>query len=194
MKQALIVFVRHPELGKVKTRLAATLGDEAALSIYKKLLQHTLVATEKVAADKFIFYSEDIVKDDLWQTPGYFKATQGEGNLGDRMRHAFETVFAKGYEKVCIIGSDCHELSATIINEAFSLMDSTDIVIGPATDGGYYLLGMKQLHTELFNLQHWSTMHVLQETLALVRELNLSYQTLQTLADVDEEKDVPEGW
>ncbi|MEO7801957.1 MAG: TIGR04282 family arsenosugar biosynthesis glycosyltransferase [Ginsengibacter sp.] len=194
MKQALIVFVRHPELGKVKTRLAATLGNDAALSIYKKLLQHTFLITDKIMMDKFIFYSDEIVKEDLWQRPGYFKARQTDGDLGDRMRQAFEYVFTTGYDRVCIIGSDCYDLSATIIDEAFLSLNITDIVVGPATDGGYYLLGMKEMHIEIFNLEQWSTGRVFEQTLELMKTSHLSYTVLQTLTDVDEEKDVPGGW
>lgn len=191
MKQALLIFVRHPEPGKVKTRLAAVLGNDTALSIYKKLLQHTLQITKAVKADKFVFYTENIVENDLWQRPDYFKNAQGSGDLGDRMCNAFELVLAKGYDSVSIIGSDCYELSTLIIDQAFSFLQKNDIVIGPAKDGGYYLLGMKKLHPSFFKNKSWSTNNVLQNAIDECNCLGLHYETLPVLSDVDEANDVP---
>lgn len=193
-KQALIIFVRHPQIGKVKTRLAATLGDEAALFIYQKLLQHTLEITEGVVADKVVFYAGEIVEADMWQRPKYIKLQQSNGDLGNRMNAAFETVLAMGYTKVCIVGSDCYELSGGIVSEAFTVLDKSDIVIGPAHDGGYYLLGMKQLYPALFQNKKWSTNTVLANTLQTIEEAGLTVSQLPLLHDVDEAEEVPKEW
>ena len=194
MKEALIIFVRHPEKGKVKTRLAATLGDDAALVIYKKLLHHTLEITQVIKADKFVFYAGPVIETDMWSRVNYFKMQQAEGDLGHRMCAAFKTVFARGYSKVCIVGSDCFELSSHVLSEAFSLLNETDVVVGPAHDGGYYLLAMKQLYSSLFQNKTWSTNSVLKETLKAVSQLNLSLTPLPLLHDVDEVEDVPQEW
>lgn len=193
MKQALIIFVRHPVLGKVKTRIAATLGSATALWIYKKLLQHTHDISREVKADKFIFYADEVIEDDLWQDENYFKLKQENGDLGERMKFAFEQVFSKGYNSICIIGSDCFELSADIIEEAFSSLNEHDIVVGPAKDGGYYLLGMNQVYQEVFENKNWSTNTVLEKTIESIRSLNLSFTTLTMLKDVDEAYDIPEA-
>jgi rSAM/selenodomain-associated transferase 1 len=194
LKQALIIFVRHPVLGKVKTRLAAALSAETALTIYKKLLKHTHEVSQEVKADKFIFYAEEVIEDDLWQHENYFKLQQENGDLGRRMKVAFEQVFAKGYDRVCIIGSDCYELSADIIKYAFRSLDEYDIAVGPAKDGGYYLLGMKQIYPEVFKNKNWSTNTVLKETIESIRNLNLRFIKLAMLTDVDEACDIPEAW
>jgi len=193
-KEALIVFVRKPEMGKVKTRLAATIGDAAALDIYKKLLHHTFELTQHIAADKFIFYAGEIVENDIWQQNDYTKLLQKETDLGGRMQTAFETIFQKGYDKVVIIGSDCPQLTDDHLAEAFQALDQFDLVIGPAADGGYYLLGMKKLHAELFQGIEWSTPNVFADTVKIIEQMTHRYHVLQTLTDVDEEKDLPEEW
>lgn len=193
-KQALIIFVRKPEKGKVKTRLAATLGEEAALFIYQKLLQHTVEITEAVAADKLVFYAGEIERDDRWQRKNYLKQQQADGNLGKRMKAAFEAAFALGYKKVCIVGSDCFELTSAIIEQAFQSLKDKDLVIGPAKDGGYYLLGMKRLYSTLFINKNWSTATVFADTMDDAKGRGLSYKKLPQLTDVDEAKDVPKEW
>ena len=194
MKKALIIFVRHPELGKVKTRLAAGIGNEAALCIYKKLLEHTLTITKTIEADKFVYYADHIVNDDMWQHEHYYKLLQENADLGKRIQTAFQTVFDRGYKRVCIIGSDCYELSTEIIDDAFTALDQNDVVVGPAKDGGYYLLGIKELHHQLFENKNWSTETVFAETIQTINELNLSFTTLPVLKDVDVVEDVPEEW
>ncbi len=194
MADALIIFVRPPTAGNVKTRVAATLGNAAALFIYNKLLQHTLEITETTEGDKVVFYAGDIVKDDMWQQPKYIKLQQAGGDLGHRMNAAFETVLAMGYYKVCIVGSDCYELTPNIIADAFRALDENDIAIGPAHDGGYYLLGMKQLYTSLFQNKSWSSPTVLADTLQNIQQLGLTVEQLPQLSDVDEAEDVPAAW
>jgi uncharacterized protein len=194
MKKGLIIFVRHPELGKVKTRLAASIGNEATLIIYKKLLQHTFDISHAVDADKHVFYSETIIENDLWSGERFFKHLQEKVDLGNRMKTAFEKVFKKGYERVCIIGSDCYELSAQIIEDAFQRLDETDLVIGPAKDGGYYLLAMKDDVKDVFQNIEWSTEKVLKQTIEVIQKKGYSYSLLPQLSDVDTIEDVPQQW
>lgn len=188
MTNALIIFVRNPELGKVKTRLAAQIGNEKALAVYKKLLQHTKEITLPASAEKYVFYTDEINNNDLWN--GYEKQTQAGNNLGDRMQNAFSFLFGKGYNKVCIIGSDCHELTTAIIETAFEKLTTTDVVIGPAVDGGYYLLGMKRNTKTLFEGIEWSTSKVFTSTIKKINERQLSCFTLPVLTDVDEANDI----
>jgi rSAM/selenodomain-associated transferase 1 len=194
MKRALIIFVRIPEAGKVKTRLAATVGNEAALNIYQKLLLHTLAITQAVEAEKFVFYAGAIAKDDIWHQNHYHKHVQENADLGTRMSSAFQYVFEQGYQQVIIIGSDCPTLTTEHINHAFEQLNNHEIVIGPASDGGYYLLGLQSLHKELFEDKAWSTDTVYSDTVRTINLLQLTHHALETLTDVDEEKDLPESW
>jgi len=190
MKDALIIFTKNHEAGKVKTRLAATLGNEAALSIYVQLLSHTVSITNYLPVDKFVFYSGHILQEDIWSNKHFFKQVQAGSDLGERMKNAFAATFQKGYDKIVIIGTDCPDLNAGIIMNAFAYLNSHDVVIGPAEDGGYYLLGMKQLYSELFENIIWSTNTVLNETQMKCTALQLNYCLLPVLKDIDEEKDL----
>jgi len=189
MEKALIVFVRNPDLGFVKTRIAKTAGDEQALVIYLHLLARTQEIASKTDADTFVFYSKEVIPDDSWSGPRFIKEKQSNGDLGERMRAAFDVVFSKGYHKVCIVGSDCYDLTPHIIERAFEKLDRCELVAGPAKDGGYYLLGMKQPNPAVFALKAWSTDTVLKETLAIADELHLSYKLLGVLSDIDTEAD-----
>ncbi len=193
MKEALIIFVRKPELGKVKTRIAASVGNEAALTIYKKLLQHTHQTTLPLSCDKFVFYADAIDDNDLWND-GYQKWLQADGVLGTGMKAAFTHLFEKGYNRICIIGSDCYELITTIIEQAFYLLSKHEIVLGPAKDGGYYLLGMRDSVKNIFTGIEWSTDKVLEQTLLHIQENKHSYLLLEELKDVDTIDDVPGEW
>ncbi len=187
-KNALIVFTRNPELGKCKTRLAKVIGDENALEIYKYLLQHTANVTLEIDASRYVFYSEAINKNDLWKNDLFNKELQDGSDLGIRMQNAFKKLFAYGHEKVIIIGSDLLDLNPTIINEAFNKLDSNDIVIGPAEDGGYYLLGMKTLHPTIFKIENWGTETVYKQTISKL--INNSVYVLKTLNDIDYVEDL----
>lgn len=191
MQDALIIFVRKPELGKVKTRLAAQIGNEAALNIYKKLLSCTRQICQPISADKYLFGAET-EKDICWQ--GFYNYQQFGKDLGDRMHLAFETLFKKNYKKILIIGSDCPSLTTEIIEHAFESLSKNDIVIGPARDGGYYLLGMKKLWPDIFLNKKWSTALVFEDTLKSIENLKLNYKMLPVLRDVDEAVDVPPDW
>ena len=191
IKKGLIIFARKPVIGKVKTRLAATIGDLKALEIYKKLLMHTRAVAKSVSCDAFAFLTENDT-DNFWQ--GFSCELQTGESLGDRMHEAFNLLFKKGYKHCIIIGSDCPGLTNEIINDAYVALNTNDVVIGAATDGGYYLLGMKKLHNSLFKNKNWSTENVFTETLVDIKQHALTYKTLPVLHDVDEEKDVPAEW
>ena len=156
-KNLLLIFTRNPELGKVKTRLAKTVGDETALKIYKFLLQKTRNISSKVTSDKAVYYSVKIRNNDIWDTNSYQKHQQLGEDLGLRMLNAFKNSFDAGYKKVLIIGSDLYDLSTEKIDIAFNELDTNDLVIGPAEDGGYYLLGMNAFQENIFKNKDWGT-------------------------------------
>lgn len=189
MKQALIIFVRKPELGKVKTRLAATVGNEKALEIYKTLLQHTHTVAEQVEADKFVFYHQQTEENDIWSKDGFTKKLQSNADLGKKMSDAFSEVFNAGFGQAVIIGSDCLQLQAQVIEDAFAILQYKDLVIGPANDGGYYLLGMKKMHEFIFRNKDWSTDSVLKQTFEDIARHQLSVGLLPELIDIDTEED-----
>jgi rSAM/selenodomain-associated transferase 1 len=189
-KTAIIIFVRNAELGKVKTRLAATIGELNALKVYQFLLRHTFGMVKALTCDKYVFYAESINTEDQWNGDNIFKRQQLGDDLGSRMKNSFREVFDLGYENVLIIGSDCYELTTQIVTEAISILSGNDVVIGQAVDGGYYLLGMKQLHQSFFNNKSWSSSTVFTDTLKDIEQLGLSYAVLPLLNDVDEEKDI----
>lgn len=190
-REHLIIFYRNQKIGAVKTRLAATIGDEKALRIYTELCEHTRAITEKLPVSKVVFYSNEVKTQDIWPDNAYQKALQHGDDLGERMRNAFAAAFASGYGSVCIIGTDCYELTASVIEEAFNALRSNDAVIGPAKDGGYYLLGLRKLYPELFLNKEWSTRSVFKDTLENFESAGISYGTLPLLRDVDVEDDLP---
>lgn len=161
----LLIFTRNPKLGKCKTRLAATIGDQAALDIYMILLRHTAEITKNLDCSKEVHYSDEIPVNDLWDNEKYSKQLQEGNGLGERMYNAFKSGFQKGYEKIIIIGSDIYDLDRETIEQAFNALEDSDFVIGPAEDGGYYLLGMKTLNKKIFANKRWGSDSVLEETL-----------------------------
>jgi len=185
---ALIIFVKNPVLGKVKTRLAKTIGDEAALAAYLHLLEVTRDIALGTNSDTYIFYSDSIDHDDLWQGRGFTKMLQRGDDLGQRMAHAFTTVL-QSHQHVAIIGSDCGDLTSTIIERAFYSLKETDIVVGPSHDGGYYLLGMNEYQHTLFEHIEWSTDQVFKATLQRALQAQLSVTELMELSDIDHELD-----
>lgn len=186
-KQALLVFQKNPVKGKVKTRLAVTLGEEKALQIYQFLLNKTFDQIRKTKHEVFVFFSDFLPEDH--PEPGHHLVIQKGNDLGERMRIAFEEVFSLGYEKAVIIGTDCPEITDQILNKAFDFLNHVDLVIGSAADGGYYLLGMKNCHSYLFQGMEWSTSQVFLRTLEKAKEHHLSTKLLPELHDIDEAED-----
>jgi rSAM/selenodomain-associated transferase 1 len=189
--ELLIIFYRNPEIGKVKTRLAATMGDAKALAIYLKLASHTRTLASEVDCDRVVYYSDYIDTEDAWSNTDFSKQLQKGSDLGARMENAFARSFAEGYKHVCIIGTDSHELTTQVIVKAFGSLRNKDAVIGPAVDGGYYLLGMSRFIPELFQEKEWSTKSVCEDTINDFNQLAISYHQLPTLRDVDTEADLP---
>ncbi|BAO76061.1 TIGR04282 family arsenosugar biosynthesis glycosyltransferase [Winogradskyella sp. PG-2] len=187
-KNALIIFTRNPELGKCKTRLAKTIGDKNALDVYKYLLQHTADVSLKIDISRYVFYSETISEKDIWETKHFNKKLQKGDDLGQRMQNAFEALFRLNYDKVIIIGSDLLDLNESIIENAFNALDHSDVAIGPAKDGGYYLLGMKKLHPKVFNIKAWGTETVYKQTISKLN--HNSVYVLETLNDIDYVEDL----
>ncbi|WP_445747638.1 TIGR04282 family arsenosugar biosynthesis glycosyltransferase [Polaribacter sp.] len=187
-KNCLLIFTRNPELGKVKTRLAKTIGDEKALEIYHFLLDKTKQVTQQIHAEKRVFYDSFIDENDLWNSDDYQKFLQNGTDLGTKMQHAFLEAFQSGFEKVIIIGSDLYDLTPEIISTAFQQLDKNDVVIGPAIDGGYYLLGMKKLHQTIFQNKNWGTESVRKDTLADLKDKKVFL--LEELNDVDVFEDI----
>ncbi|MCF6306502.1 MAG: TIGR04282 family arsenosugar biosynthesis glycosyltransferase [Flavobacteriaceae bacterium] len=186
-KNALIIFTRNPELGKVKTRLAATVGNKAALEIYQFLISHTVKVSEKVNVDKYVFYSENIQENDAWNDTVFRKKLQHGGDLGERMNNAFKQLLKIGYEKVVIAGSDIYELTCKDIKNSFFALETDDFAIGPAKDGGYYLLGMKQLNSAVFRNKNWGTSTVFKDTMEDLKNEKVSLLAVKSDVDVYED-------
>ena len=189
MKNTLLIFIRNPQLGKVKTRLSRTLGDAEALRIYKILLEKTHAAALGCEAERCLFYSDFVDEQDGWSPAFFQKKVQNSGDLGQRMQSAFQQAFESGAQKSIIIGSDCPELSGVVLQRAFDLLDGADFVIGPVPDGGYYLLGMKALESSVFQNIEWSTESVRAKTVAKILAAGKTYALLPMLSDVDTEED-----
>jgi rSAM/selenodomain-associated transferase 1 len=195
---AILVFVRAPEAGRVKTRLAAEIGDDAALHVYRRLAEHAVAEARALAPDAAvrIHYTPaeggEAVRAWLGQDADYLP--QAEGDLGARMRAAFADAFAAGHPRVVIIGSDLPDLSAGVLRRALRLLDAHPAVLGPAMDGGYYLLGLREMVPGVFDGIAWSTEGVFDATLARLHEAGCAPALLEPLRDVDVAADLPPGW
>jgi rSAM/selenodomain-associated transferase 1 len=198
MTQRVLIFVRAPVPGQVKTRLARSLGDERALSIYRTM-GRAVVDRLRAAPHPWrieVWFTPNgsvetgLVADWLALTPSELHA-QGEGTLGHRMEGAFAHAFMTGASKVCLVGSDIPHLDAVHLAEAFHALDRhADLVLGPCLDGGYYLIGMCAPDASLFQDIPWSTEAVLEETLRRARSAGLRIHLLPELRDVDEAEDL----
>lgn len=183
----LLIFGREPVPGLVKTRLAKDVGNEAAAALYHLMLHNVI--------EGVVWPQYDIV---LCKTPesseAFFKAIlpsaiirdQQEGDLGERMSAAFKSGFASGYTRICLIGTDCPAISSSDIIRAFDLLGYFELVLGPSSDGGYYLVGLSVFHPELFAGISWGTDKVFPETVGKARLLGIDYGCLATRADIDD--------
>ncbi len=187
-KNLLIVFAKNIKLGKVKTRLAKSIGDVNAFEVYKFLVQRTEENTAQVSDCDIHIYFSDVIIGTKWQKQPKF--VQKGNDLGERMKDAFQISFEKGYEKVVGIGTDIPDLSAQIITQAFEELDLSDTVFGPAEDGGYYLLGMKKLHSTIFDDKEWSTSTLLKKTFHDLKVNDISISILIELNDIDTLEDL----
>jgi len=181
----LIIFTKNPEPGLVKTRLAASIGNEKALEVYETLRGHTALIAEQVAVNRTVFFSHFLPASDIFFTADFNVDLQVGHDLGERMLHAIRRGFQQGFKHIVLIGTDCYVLSTAIIESAFTALDHSDAVVGPARDGGFYLVGLNKLLPELFLRRQWSTSEVLTETTNILRNLGITYMLLPLLSDID---------
>lgn len=191
----LIVFTRYPEPGKTKTRLARTLGHQQAAAIQQELLDYTMGQVRKFMLSypvsvKIYFAGGNHKKLQEWLGADLIYQDQGKGDLGQRLAHAFTESFKNKYQGVVIIGSDCPQLKASHLAHAFEALRRNDLVLGPATDGGYYLIGLHRFMQSLFEDISWGTERVLAKTLRIAAEKNIATELLETLSDVDRPEDL----
>jgi rSAM/selenodomain-associated transferase 1 len=191
----LIIFTRYPEPGRTKTRMISILGEAGAAMLQKKMTEYTLKKVRQLPsllslsiAVYFTGGNEALIKD--WLGNDLLYERQSEGDLGQRMQSAFERAFVRGMTKVVIIGTDCPELTVPILSQAFDGLDRHDLVLGPAVDGGYYLIGLSRLVPELFIGINWGSSEVLAQTKKVARQLNLKVDYLPLLNDVDRPEDL----
>ncbi len=193
----LLYFVKYPTPGKVKTRLAKTVGVQEAARLYRELAEKNLrvIASlhQRNICDLVIAFDPLEKKEDFkrWLSVSCEYLPQcGEG-LSERLTNTFREAFQKGGKRVMALGSDTLNLTPDIIEDGFEALKSKDVVVGPAEDGGYYLIGLSCFRPELFEGITWSTSEVLDQTYKLIRQLNLSYQSLCLLEDLDEIENSP---
>lgn len=194
MKQGLIVFAREPLPGTVKTRLAAAVGDQAAAELYETMLQDVLKTARQLSDTEIVVFwaCEEESLPVLADRYRCRSRRQRQGDLGQRMQAAFEEMFADGYEQCCIIGSDAPDLPLSYIQDACQLLASekTDVVFGPGRDGGYYLLGLRQVWPQLFKDISWSSAFVLEQSLAAAHYSGLTAALLPEWQDIDTLEDL----
>lgn len=181
------VFCKYPEPGQVKTRLAAEIGDEDAARVYRRLVQDTLHVVNQAAGRRTVFFAPADRERDVrrWLGRRWRLVAQPEGDLGHRLLAAFRCSAARGNHPSLAIGTDCPDLTPDILDEAFTRLNTADLVLGPTEDGGYYLIGAHRPHPTLFDTIPWSTDRVLETTLARAREASLKVALLPLLRDVD---------
>jgi rSAM/selenodomain-associated transferase 1 len=161
------------------------------LEIYRDLVAFTYrQAIEIRDADIWVFFSESFEElEEIFQNQITATMVQDGMDLGERMKNAFTTIFGFGYTKAVLIGTDCPEITPLIIESALHSLDRNEVVIGPALDGGYYLIGMDKVIPQLFSQIPWSTDNVFPITLERINQGNISHFTLPVLSDIDTEED-----
>jgi len=198
ISDCILIFVRAPEAGRVKTRLAAEIGADAALRVYRRLAEHAVAEARAVSAGVAlrIHFTPRDAGDAVrrWLGGGAEYVAQAGGDLGARMHAAFEAAFAAGHSRVVIIGSDLPGLTAELLRDAFHQLDDHPAVLGPARDGGYYLLGLRQMVPQVFRGIAWSTGEVFAATAERLATLGITPALLPEMADVDVAADLPDGW
>lgn len=182
----LVIFLKAPRLGTVKTRLAATLGDAAALQVHRALVEVVLRQLAPVPGVELRFTPDDACREiSPWMRAGWIATPQGPGDLGQRLRRAFKDHFGSGAERVVVIGSDCPAVAFEDIRIAWAALRTDDVVIGPASDGGYWLIGLRESQPAVFRGIAWGTAKVLRQTLDRAEARGLRVHLLRELADVD---------
>jgi uncharacterized protein len=191
----LIILTRYPEAGKAKTRLIPALGAEGAAALHRQLAEHTLIRVQDLQLRHPLCVEVRFAGGDRrlmqgWLGTDLMYTVQGEGDLGDRMARSFAAAFAAGVTRAVMIGTDCPELDATLLEQAFQALTTHDLVLGPASDGGYYLIGLRSPQPDLFVGISWSTAAVLAQTMAIATGLGLAIADLPVLSDIDHPDDL----
>lgn len=186
----IIIFYRNPISGHVKTRLAAGIGNEMALEVHLKLAMRTMQVASDVSCDKVVFYDREAIAGDYWDDRVFMKEVQHGADLGEKMTHAFNQMFEVGYKTILIIGTDCPEITTELLESAFKNLETHNAVIGPASDGGYYLLGLKARAPELFSGVDWGSAQVFDQTIQKLTLSELSFFPLRVLHDIDRPEDL----
>lgn len=191
-KACLIIFTRYPEPGKTKTRLIPALGAEGAAALHRQMAEQTVQQVrflQQTAIEVwYVGGSQKLMQN--WLGADLTYTEQPAGDLGDRMCAAFRSSFARGYDAVMIVGTDCPDLTTAVLAEGFVGLQNQVLTIGPAIDGGYYLIGLQRLVPELFEGIAWSTPTVLSETLKIIDRLQLKVLLLPCLRDIDVPQDL----
>jgi hypothetical protein len=190
-KETLIIFTRYPEAGKTKTRLISALGEEGAAQLQKKLTEHTLKEVSQLPVNLRIYFAggnQKLMSD--WLGNRYQYYPQSSGDLGQRLLAALKESFTQQIERIVIIGIDCPDLNADLIDHAFQKLKENDLVLGKAEDGGYYLIGLDGFYPQLFQGIDWGSNLVLQQTVAVAETLGLSISYLPILNDIDTPEDL----
>lgn len=197
----LIVFTRYPEVGKTKTRLIPALGAAGAATLQRQMTEFTLKQVEKLVQRRqgglnslsveirFAGGDRTLMQD--WLGSRWSYQPQATGDLGEKLQQAFQAAFEAGSQRIVTIGIDCPELDAVTLAQAFQALQEHDLVLGPATDGGYYLIGLRSLMPELFSGVDWGTERVFQQTMAVAESKGVAIATLTPLTDVDRPEDLP---
>lgn len=194
-EERLIIFTRYPEPGRTKTRLIPALGAVGAAEFHRRLTEETLRTGREVESGRGlqleIHYEgggESLMR--AWLGEQLTFRSQGEGGLGEKIQRAFYRAFETGARRVVIIGTDCPDLSAQILGDAFDALSGCDVVIGPASDGGYYLIGLSRSIPELFAGIEWGSERVLEQTLHKAQRAEARYELLARLSDLDRPEDL----
>nr|BAP91640.1 hypothetical protein [Phormidium sp. KS] len=195
MTNCLILFTRYPEAGKAKTRLIPVLGAEGAANLHRQMTEFAIAQIKKLQFSQPLsvevhFTGGNFQLMQAWLGNEFIYRQQSEGDIGFRMASAFQTAFSNNIDKVIIIGSDCPNLNYQILAEAFQALDRNDLVLGPATDGGYYLIGLRRFISDIFIGINWSTSEVFQQTVEIADRISLNVAYLTELSDIDRPEDI----
>ena len=195
LTEQLTIFTRYPEPGLTKTRLISALGEEGAAKLQKELTEKTLQKIDRLVKTSHVepviyFEGGDLAGMQNWLGPERLYKPQAQGDLGEKLKTAFSDAFGAGAERVVTIGCDCPGLSREHIGRAFDALYLKGLVLGPATDGGYYLIGMQRPLDALFEDIPWGTDKVFETTVSLAQQLGLSIEILEELDDVDRPEDL----
>ncbi|MGC9527498.1 MAG: TIGR04282 family arsenosugar biosynthesis glycosyltransferase [Limnospira sp.] len=193
--EQIVIFTRYPEPGQTKTRLIPALGAEGAAKVHRKMADHTIATVRQLQQSRPLsaevrFTGATRAQMTDWWGDDLSYSPQGTGDLGDRMMEAAAVAFEKNCTAVVIIGTDCPAITPDLLAVAFDKLRESEVVFGPATDGGYYLIGLSRSLPELFRGIDWGTASVLQQSRTICQTLNLSVAELPPLTDIDRPEDL----